>query len=93
MPRLAFDPEKTPPILISGKSMSENKTGNWRSIRPKIDTEKCTHCMVCWKFCPEACVDIKTGEPQISMGYCKGCAICADVCPVDCVEMVEEEAR
>ena len=93
MPRLNFDPKTTPPIMVAGRSMAENKTGNWRSIRPEIDSEKCTHCMICWKFCPEACVDISTGMPQIGMSYCKGCGICVDVCPAEAVAMVEEEAR
>lgn len=93
MPRLAFKPEETAPVLLSGEPMSLNKTGAWRSIRPEIDREKCTKCMVCWKFCPEACVDLAAGAPVIDMNYCKGCAICAEVCPAHCVSMGEEGER
>jgi len=93
MPRLKIDPEKEPTILISDVPISVNKTGTWRSIRPKIDREKCTNCMICWKFCPESCVTIDSGTPVIEMDYCKGCAICEEVCPLGCIEMEDEEGR
>ena len=91
MPRLKIDDKSAPVLLISGRPISENKTGSWRSIRPEIDMESCTNCMVCWKFCPEACVGIDSGEPVIDMSYCKGCAICVEVCPKHCITMLDEE--
>ncbi len=90
MPRLKIDPKTEPAIIVSNRSISEIKTGAWRNIRPEIDQGSCTKCMICWKFCPEACVTIDSGTPVIEMDYCKGCSICADVCPVDCIVMVDE---
>ncbi len=91
MPRLKLDDKSSPVLLISRESMSVNKTGSWRSIRPEIEMEKCAKCMICWKFCPEVCVAIDSGEPVIDMSYCKGCAICVEVCPTHCITMVDEE--
>ena len=78
-----------PPMTVSTGSMLVNKTGGWRSLRPVIDAEKCTACMICWKFCPEACIE--PGEPPvISLDYCKGCGICAEECPRKAIILIEE---
>ena len=92
MPRIEKDPSQEPLVHISDKSMSENKTGAWRSIRPEVDREKCTGCLICWKFCPEVCIVMEGEKPAIDMDYCKGCGICAKECPPKCITMVEEEA-
>ena len=90
MPLLDPNPEIFPVLLVSDRPMSENKTGNWRNVRPKIDIEKCTNCLLCWKFCPEACVRIGVKFPEIDLNYCKGCAICVEVCPQKCVHAKDE---
>jgi 2-oxoacid:acceptor oxidoreductase delta subunit (pyruvate/2-ketoisovalerate family) len=88
--------EDLPPMVISSGLMLVNKTGGWRSVRPVIDAEKCTSCMVCWKFCPDACItpgDSRGGVeplPYINLDYCKGCGICAEECPRDAIALVEE---
>ncbi|MEJ2568765.1 MAG: 4Fe-4S binding protein [candidate division WOR-3 bacterium] len=65
--------------------MEYNKTGSWRNFRPIIDYDKCTKCMICWKFCPE-------GEaPKIDYEYCKGCGICWEECPAGAIDIEEEE--
>ncbi|MEK6544413.1 MAG: 4Fe-4S binding protein [Elusimicrobiota bacterium] len=87
MPRLEGDPNQFEAIKLSTRSMSEVHTGNWRSLKPAIDHSKCTNCMICWKYCPEACVQIATGSPVIDMNYCKGCGICAFECPTKCISM------
>lgn len=83
--------ETLPVVRLGVRPMSENKTGDWRSQRPAIDAAKCTGCLICWKFCPEACVTLTEKVPVISMDFCKGCAICASECPQDCIAMVTEE--
>ena len=90
MPRLKDEPLSTPVITPSSRPMSENQTGNWRSVAPHIDGEKCTGCLICWKFCPEACVDISGEVPKIDMHYCKGCGVCATECPSHCIHMSED---
>ena len=78
-----------PPMTVSFGLMMVNKTGGWRSLRPVIDNEKCTSCMICWKFCPEACIAPEE-KPVIDLDYCKGCGICAEECPRGAITLVEE---
>ena len=82
--------EDLPPMTASKGSMTFNKTGDWRALRPIIDYEKCISCMICWKFCPDACIEISTGKPVIDLQYCKGCGICAEECPKNAIELVVE---
>ena len=78
-----------PTMTVSFGSTLVNKTGGWRSVRPVVDAEKCTSCMICWKFCPELC--ITPGElPVMDLDYCKGCGICAEECPTGAITLVEE---
>jgi len=79
-----------PPAAISLADTRNNKTGKWRSIKPVIDQAKCTSCMICWKFCPEACIEIRDGKPYIDHDYCKGCAICIEECPIKAIKLEEE---
>jgi 2-oxoacid:acceptor oxidoreductase delta subunit (pyruvate/2-ketoisovalerate family) len=82
--------EDIPPISVSFKPMDWNKTGSWRTFRPVVNEEKCVSCMLCWKFCPDACIEIVMEKPKINYDYCKGCGICAEECPKEAIEMVEE---
>jgi 2-oxoisovalerate ferredoxin oxidoreductase delta subunit len=79
-----------PPMAMSLGSMLVNRTGSWRNLRPEIDYEKCIECGICWKFCPEPCIDIVDDKPVIDYDYCKGCGICAEECPKDAITMIEE---
>lgn len=90
--RIIFEKESDlPPAAISLQDMRYNKTGKWRSIKPLIDYNKCTSCMICWKFCPDACIEIIDGKPHIEYDYCKGCAICIEECPVKAIKAQEEK--
>ena len=80
-----------PPAAITLSNTLYNMTGKWRSIKPVIDYDKCTSCMICWKFCPDACIEIVDGKPYIDLDYCKGCAICIEECPVKVIKSEEEE--
>lgn len=89
---IKFESEKDmPPMAMSLASMEINKTGTWRNIRPVIDYEKCVKCMNCWKFCPDASVEIEDDLPRINYDYCKGCGICAEECPKNCISMLKEK--
>jgi pyruvate ferredoxin oxidoreductase delta subunit len=69
----------------------ENKTGSWRAMRPVINREKCTKCLLCWIFCPDnSIVRREDDSVEVDYDYCKGCGICANECPVKAIEMVEE---
>jgi 2-oxoacid:acceptor oxidoreductase delta subunit (pyruvate/2-ketoisovalerate family) len=47
--------------------------------------------MICWKFCPDACIHIEDDKPVIDYQYCKGCVICAVECPKDAISVEKEE--
>jgi pyruvate ferredoxin oxidoreductase delta subunit len=64
-------------------------TGEWRVFRPVKDDEKCNDCLLCWVYCPEACID--KGSLEIDYQYCKGCGICAVECPTDAIRMIKED--
>lgn len=72
------------------------KTGDWRTFRPKMIWEKCTHCMICPPYCPDYCIPTKTDEKgnikrlETNFDYCKGCGICAEVCPFKAIVMEGE---
>jgi len=67
------------------------ETGGWRSQRPVIDFEKCSHCMLCWAFCPDGAILVEEGKVVgIDLAHCKGCGICAQECPRKAISVVEE---
>jgi len=67
------------------------ETGAWRSFRPIINLEKCTHCMFCWVYCPDGAIMVKDSKViGIDLKHCKGCGICATECPRKVITMVEE---
>jgi pyruvate ferredoxin oxidoreductase delta subunit len=66
-------------------------TGGWRSDRPVFDAEKCTQCMLCFIYCPDASVALEGNDVTgFDYDHCKGCGICATECPSDAIEMVPE---
>jgi len=70
---------------------ASGRTGQWRLRRPEIDQGRCTKCLICWLYCPDASVVWgEGGGVRIDYDYCKGCGICGAVCPVKAIRMVEE---
>jgi pyruvate ferredoxin oxidoreductase delta subunit len=67
------------------------KTGKWRTLRPELDKEKCTNCLLCWMYCPEGAIDRVEDGVSIDYEYCKGCGICAEECARKAIVMVEEK--
>jgi len=66
------------------------ETGGWRSHCPIVELERCSHCMICWVFCPDGAIQIENGKVVgIDLDHCKGCGICAEECPRKAVSMVE----
>jgi 2-oxoacid:acceptor oxidoreductase delta subunit (pyruvate/2-ketoisovalerate family) len=86
--------EELPPIPISFPQKGAiGKTGDWRTYRPVIDSEKCTKCGMCYLYCPEGVIQLndETNEYEIDLDYCKGCGICAKECPSKAIRMDLEE--
>ncbi len=68
------------------------KTGDWRSLRPVVDKEKCIKCGVCYIFCPDmAVLKQEDGTFEADLYYCKGCGICSQECFTGCITMLAEE--
>ncbi len=79
--------------LLEAGTAKEFETGDWRSLRPIKDDEKCINCLNCWIWCPDSAIIVKDEKMVgIDYRYCKGCGICAKVCPpkVQAIEMVDE---
>jgi pyruvate ferredoxin oxidoreductase delta subunit len=53
-----------------------------------MDEGKCNKCLLCWIYCPEACISKKI---EIDYNYCKGCGVCAEECPRKAIEMIKED--
>jgi len=66
-------------------------TGEWRLQRPVMRETRCSHCGLCFLFCPNGCVRDRGRHFEADLDFCKGCGLCARVCPVAAVTMVEEE--
>ena len=87
----------TEDLSIGGNSYTagnarEFKTGDWRSIRPKSISEKCTQCGLCFPVCPDNAIPVGKDQKRTDFNYdyCKGCGVCAKVCPFKAIEMVDE---
>ncbi len=77
-------------VLEPGNAV-EYETGTWRTFRPIIELEKCSHCMLCWVYCPDASIMVNEGKiTGIDLRHCKGCGICAAECPRKVITTVEE---
>ena len=75
-------------MVTSPGSSVEIDTGTWRAGIPRLDLEKCTHCMICWIFCPDDSILVEDQRVQgIDLMHCKGCGICALECPVGAIAM------
>ena len=62
----------------------------WRSIRPVVNSEKCTGCMQCYLYCPDGTISVKNGKAEIDYDFCKGCGICSKICKLSAINMEEE---
>lgn len=84
---------KTPFAGDAEAPVGENErmiTGGWRIVRPVVDTKACTNCLICWIYCPDACIVRFEEYVDVNYKYCKGCGICTRVCPVLCITDVPE---
>ena len=79
-------------LIVEPGNSVKYKTGDWRTFRPIHDMSRCTHCMICWMYCPDSSIKVKNGKfIEFDYDYCKGCGICSSQCPVKCIEMKSEE--
>jgi len=78
-------------LILEAGNAEEYKTGSWRTYRPVRSEEKCTHCLLCWVYCPDSSIIVEGAKIKgFDYAHCKGCGICSSQCPVNAIEMVEE---
>ncbi len=78
-------------IIVKRPKKGGQYVGNWRVYMPDVDYEKCTGCMLCAIYCPEAAITAnEEGKPEIDMRFCKGCGVCANECPIEAMAMEKE---
>ena len=83
--------ELTEGMQIYGAATSrEFNTGEWASVQPTVNDEKCIHCLMCLPVCPDSCISVipnTTARGPIDYDHCKGCGICVKTCPTGALEM------
>ncbi|MBI4779597.1 4Fe-4S binding protein [Candidatus Falkowbacteria bacterium] len=85
-------------ITVKPSTTTINKTGAWRTNRPKFMHDKCTACAICSRLCPEGII-YQTDQTnaigkkyfECDLTYCKGCGLCATECPFKAIEMELDE--
>ena len=73
-------------VILEAGNAQEYRTGDWRAFRPVWGEASCTHCFLCWMYCPDSSILVDAEEEQMAgfvLEHCKGCGICAAVCPVN----------
>ena len=80
-------PDNLCPIATKPNPM---RPGDWRSMKPVVNRNKCVKCAVCWLYCPVQCMVEKPAWFDVKLDICKGCGICAEECPQNAIVMVEE---
>jgi len=85
-------------IVVKPSTSIINKTGAWRTNRPKFIYDKCTACGICPRTCPEGIIyqtdqinAIGKKYFECDLVYCKGCGLCAAECPFKAIEMELDE--
>ena len=67
-------------------------TGEWRTMAPAWEPEKCRQCLLCVPFCPDASIPVTDGKrADFDFDHCKGCGICYNVCPFQAIAFGKEE--
>ena len=78
-------------IFESGTA-HEFKTGDWRTMIPILDPEKCKQCLLCVPVCPDSSIPVIDSKRQdFDYDHCKGCGICAKVCPFGAIAFIKDD--
>jgi pyruvate ferredoxin oxidoreductase, delta subunit (EC 1.2.7.1) len=79
-------------VILDAGNAEDFKTGDWRSMRPVWNEEKCKHCLLCWVVCPDMSITVENGKMTgFDYDHCKGCGVCVQQCKFGALNFVPEE--
>ena len=80
------------PAIHAPATITQVRTGLWRTMRPVIDYEACKKCWwICGSYCPDGDISVdEEGRPKIDYDHCKGCLVCVAQCPTHAIAAVPE---
>ena len=79
---------------VSATGNTASRRVDWNRVKPVIDYDGCTKCMICYVYCPDSAISIQSsGFPHVDYNACKGCDICYRECPVKAITLVEREGE
>lgn len=77
-------------MIFDGGNSKAFMTGEWRTVTPVIDFDKCKQCLLCAPVCPDSSIPVKDGKRlDFDYDHCKGCGICSKACPFGAITMKE----
>ena len=78
-------------IFASGNS-TDVRTGDWRTVTPQWNQDKCKQCLLCVPVCPDSSIPVKDGKRlAFDDDHCKGCGICAKACVFGAIAFAGEQ--
>lgn len=83
----------TPGGTIDMPGNADNfKTGDWRTMIPVWNEDKCKQCLLCAPVCPDTSIPVQDSKRlDFDFDHCKGCGICAKVCPFNAIDFIKDE--
>ena len=63
--------------IYEGGTSATVETGDWRTMKPIIDWDKCKQCLLCVPVCPDMSIPVSAEGKREDFNYffCKGCGI------------------
>lgn len=77
--------------VAMGMASRAGKQIQHSSLKPYIDTEKCSLCACCIEHCPVSAISEMSGKAFINSRLCVGCCECISACKLDAVNINWQE--
>ena len=72
-------------VACTGRLRLQLRTENGVS-KYVVDSQRCTGCAVCARFCPVAAIEFSSGIARIVDEKCIDCGVCASKCPFGAIQ-------